>query len=264
MVERLRNALYRLYGWRLQAGLKDTPLPGHVAVVTDGNRRWARQMGYDNPSVGHRHGAEHLERVLGWCAELGIRHVTVFAASVDNLRKRSADEVSHLLRLIEDACEERLARPSSPWQVRVAGRVDVLPDSTRKALKQAEEATRDRGGAFVLTVAIGYDGREEIVEAVRRLLYDEAIEGTTAAELAERLSIEDINLRLYTSGLPDPDLVIRTSGEHRMSGFLLWQSAFSELYFCDVYWPGFRKVDVLRALRSYGDRHQREGAAPVS
>ena len=253
MIISLREAVHRVYGRRLQRRLAF--VPRHVALVTDGNRRWARQMGYGDPSAGHRHGAAHLDRVLGWCGELGIRHVTIYAASVDNLRKRAAAEVDHLLQLIEDACEERLSRPESPWRVRVAGRVDVLPDSTREALKRAEEETRDRPST--LTVAIGYDGREEVVEAVRKALVDAAASGASAASLGDRFAPEDIDLHLYTSGLPDPDLVIRTSGERRMSGLLLWQSAFSELYFCDVYWPGFRRIDFLRALRAYSDRRLR-------
>ena len=250
MITSLRALVERAYARRLRRTL--TSVPRHVAIVTDGNRRWARQMGYADPGTGHRHGAEHLDRVLGWCGELGIECVTVYAASADNLRKRAAGEVDHLLRLIEEACRERLARPSSPWRVRVAGRVDVLPDSTRLALKSAEEATRSR--PWTLTVAIGYDGRAEVVEAVRRNLVAAAATGESPASLADRFAPADIDLHLYTSGLPDPDLVIRTSGEQRMSGFLLWQSAFSELYFCDVYWPGFRKIDFLRALRAYAAR----------
>jgi short-chain Z-isoprenyl diphosphate synthase len=254
MIASLRGAAHRIYGHRLQRAL--TVVPRHVALVTDGNRRWARQMGHVDPAAGHRHGAAQLDRVLGWCGELGIHCVTVYAASVDNLRKRSADEVGNLLQLIEDVCRERLARPESRWSVRVAGRVDVLPAATRAALKAAEEATRDR--PWTLTVAIGYDGRAEVVEAVRRHLVASAADGASPAELADRFEPDDIDLHLYTSGLPDPDLVIRTSGERRMSGFLLWQSAFAELYFCDVYWPGFRKIDFLRTLRAYAAR--RSGA----
>jgi len=144
--------------------------------------------------------------------------------------------------------------------VHLAGRLDVLPDSTRHALKLAEEATRDKGAPFELTIAIGYDGREEIVNAVRSLLESEGRAGHSIDDIAQRLTPEKVAAHLYTSGQPDPDLVIRTSGEHRMSGFLLWQAAYSELHFCDVYWPGFRKIDFLRALRSYAARHRRFGA----
>ncbi|SNY67470.1 polyprenyl diphosphate synthase [Paractinoplanes atraurantiacus] len=252
----LRSFAYATYTHLLRRQLAGATLPRHVAMVMDGNRRWARQMGFGDPRVGHRYGAEHLDEVLGWCAETGIHHVTVFVASVDNVRKRDSAEVGNLMRMIEDVVAERLRHPASPWQVHLAGRLDVLPDSTRHALKRAEEETRNPAATSHLTIAIGYDGREEIVDAVRSLLAEaeslpEAISSLTADRIAEHL---------YTSGSPDPDLVIRTSGERRMSGFLLWQAAYSELYFCDVYWPGFRKVDFLRALRSYAARHRRFGA----
>ncbi|GAA0501745.1 (2Z,6E)-farnesyl diphosphate synthase [Paractinoplanes deccanensis] len=252
----VRSVVYAVYARRLLARLAGAELPRHVAMVMDGNRRWARQMGFGDPRVGHRYGAEHLDEVLGWCAEAGIRHVTVFVASVDNVRKRDATEVGNLMRMIEDVVAERLRRPASPWQVHLAGRLDVLPDSTRHALKLAEEETRGPGPASHLTIAIGYDGREEIVDAVRSLLS----EAGSLDEALRTLTADRIAAHLYTSGSPDPDLVIRTSGERRMSGFLLWQAAYSELYFCDVYWPGFRKVDFLRALRSYAARHRRFGA----
>ncbi|MEO3781480.1 polyprenyl diphosphate synthase [Micromonospora sp. B11E3] len=188
------------------------------------------------------------------CAELDIRHVTLFVASVDNMHKRASAEVENLMRMIEDVVTKPLLRPDSPWQLHLAGRADVLPDSTRHALKLAEDGTRQRSGDFHVTVAIGYDGREEIVSAVRSLLEQEARAGATPGELAQRLTADALAVHLYTGGRPDPDLVIRTSGERRMSGFLLWQAAYSELYFCDVYWPGFRKIDFLRALRSYSAR----------
>ncbi|WP_405090117.1 polyprenyl diphosphate synthase [Micromonospora sp. NBC_01392] len=256
----LRNALYRLYARRIWSQLADAPLPHHVAMVMDGNRRWARQMGLENPSMGHHHGAEHIDEVLGWCAEAGISHVTIFMASSDNLRKRSPREVQFLMEIIERVIAARLSRRPGQWELHLAGRLDGLPDSTRHALKLAQENTQNQNAPFHLTVAVGYDGREEVVDALRSILVREARAGTTMEELAERLTPEDIGAHLYTSGQPDPDLVIRTSGEQRMSGFLLWQAAYSELYFCDVYWPGFRKVDFLRALRSYAARHRRFGA----
>jgi short-chain Z-isoprenyl diphosphate synthase len=256
----MKDLLYRLYARRLRARLDPAAIPRHVAIVMDGNRRWARQMGYANPSIGHRYGAEHVDEVLDWCAQLGIPHVTVYVCSSDNLRKRDSDEVSHLMAMIEEVVAERLRRPEGQWRLHVAGRLDDLPDLTRHALKRAAEETRERQAPFDLTIAIGYDGREEIVDAVRSLLDARSRAGLTTAELAAQLSMEDIAAHLYTTGQPDPDLVIRTSGELRMSGFLLWQAAYSELYFCDVYWPGFRYVDFLRALRSYAARHRRFGA----
>ncbi len=249
--------LYAAYARRLTRALRDAALPRHVAMVMDGNRRWARQQGFGNPSVGHRYGAEHVEEVLTWCASLGIGHVTVFVASTDNLRKRGSEEVSYLMRVIEEVVAERLARPGGQWQVHVAGRLDTLPDSTREALKRAQETTC---GPYRLTVAVGYDGRDELVDAVRSLFDTHSEAGTPLLEVADQLSADAIAAHLYTSGLPDPDLIIRTSGEQRLSGFLLWQAAYSELYFCDVYWPGFRKIDFLRALRSYSSRHRRLGA----
>jgi short-chain Z-isoprenyl diphosphate synthase len=242
-------AYTRWLGRRVRRGT----VPAHVALIMDGNRRWARQMGLPNPSLGHRHGAEHLEVVLGWCADIGITHVTVFVASADNIAKRSPDEVAFLMQVTEDVIATRLAQPSGRWQVHLAGDLTLLPDSTRHALKLARDATTGRGDLH-LTVAIGYDGRAEIAGAVRLLLADAAAAGVSLAEVAAGLTTEDIGAHLDTRDLPDPDLVIRTSGEQRMSDFLLWQSATSELYFCDVYWPGFRHVDFLRALRSYAAR----------
>ncbi|MET7419710.1 polyprenyl diphosphate synthase [Dactylosporangium sp. NPDC005555] len=259
MLASVKGAVYALYARRLRRRLAGANLPRHLAMVMDGNRRWARQMGFDDARVGHRFGAEHLDEVLRWCAGLGIEHITVFVASVDNVRKRDAGEVGNLMRMIEEVVAERLRQPGSPWRVHLAGRLDVLPDSTRHALKLAEEQTRDSGTPFVLTIAIGYDGREEIVAAIRSVLEEGALAGRTIDDIAQQLTAEQIGQHLYTGGRPDPDLVIRTSGEHRTSGFLLWQAAYSELYFCDVYWPGFREVDFLRALRSYTARHRRYG-----
>ncbi|MEV4280501.1 polyprenyl diphosphate synthase [Actinoplanes xinjiangensis] len=263
----LRQFLYAVYARRLRKRLDGANLPRHLAMVMDGNRRWARQMGFDDPRVGHRYGAEHLDEVLGWCAEMGIRHVTVFVASVDNMRRRDAGEVGNLMRMIEDVVAARLSRPSSVWRLHLAGRLDVLPDSTRDALKLAADSSRDAArstgdgdGGFHLNIAIGYDGREEIVTAIRALLDEEAKAGYGVADIAQRLTADRIAAHLYTGGQPDPDLVIRTSGERRMSGFLLWQAAYSELHFCDVYWPGFRRIDFLRALRSYAARNRRFGA----
>lgn len=246
------------YARWLRARLAAGPVPRHLAIVTDGNRRWARRRGLGNASLGHQRGAEHVEEVLGWCAEMGITHVTVFAASRDNLLKRAPEEMAFLMRVCERVVADHLAKPSGRWQVHVAGRLDLLPDSTVHALKLAEESTRDRGTDLHLTIAIGYSGRQEIADAVRSLLLDAAAAGITPGRLAVTLRPEDIAARLYTSGLPEPDLVIRTSGEQRLSDFLPWQTVGSQLHFCDVYWPGFRHLDFLRALRSYADRRRRD------
>ena len=253
----LPGVLYRLYARRLRAQLAGGPVPRHLAIIIDGNRRWARQMGLADVSLGHQRGAEHIDEVLGWCADAGITHVTIFVASTDNLSKRAPTEIDFLMRLAEGVIPERLAAPGGRWQLHLAGRLDLLPDSTARALKQAEEATRDRATGSHVTLAIGYGGRAEIADAVRSLLHEEARAGITAGQLALTLTDADIARHLYTTGQPDPDLVIRTSGEQRLSDFLIWQTARSELYFCDVYWPGFRHIDLLRALRAYSARSRR-------
>jgi short-chain Z-isoprenyl diphosphate synthase len=253
----LRDAAYAWYARRLSRQLAGGPVPRHIALIMDGNRRWARQMGFDNVSVGHRYGAEHIEDVLGWCAMAGVSHVTVFVASSDNLARRASAEIAFLMEVAEHILAERLARPDSHWRIHLAGQLDLVPESTAQALKRAEEATRDRDTGAHLTMAIGYGGREEVTEAVRSLLGDAAAGGIGLRQLARSLSEDDIAAHLYTSGLPNPDLVIRTSGEQRLSDFLLWQTADSQLYFSDVYWPGFRHIDFLRALRSYAQRERR-------
>ncbi len=253
----LRDLAYAWYARRLSRQLARGPVPQHVALIMDGNRRWARQMGFDNVSLGHRFGAEHIEHVLGWCARAGISHVTIFVASADNLARRASTEIAFLMEVAEHIIAERMARPENPWQIHLAGQLDLVPESTAQALKRAAEATLDRDTGLHLTVAIGYGGRAEVTEAVRSLLGDAASRGIGLRELAATLSEDDIAGHLYTSGLPNPDLVIRTSGEQRLSDFLLWQTADSHLYFTDVYWPGFRHIDFLRALRSYAQRERR-------
>ena len=239
---------------RLRALLVDGALPQHVGLVMDGNRRWARGEGLASASLGHQHGAEHVAEVLTWCSQLGIKHVTVFVCSTENLTRRDDVEVAFLMQVIEDAVERHLDVPDPQWHVHVAGMLDVLPDSTSRALKAAVEATTRCTTGAHLTLAVGYGGRQEVVDAVRGLLESEALRGATLDELAARLTIDDIGRHLYTVGHPEPDLVIRTSGEQRLSNFLLWQSVHSELYFCEAYWPAFREVDFLRALRTFADR----------
>jgi short-chain Z-isoprenyl diphosphate synthase len=177
--------------------------------------------------------------------------VTVFVASLDNLTKRDPDEVAFLMAVCEDVVADRLTRPESRWQVHVAGRLEALPASTARALERAVDLTTERVTDSHLTLAIGYGGRAEVVDAVRSLLVAASTAGESAAELADRLTTGDIGAHLYTSGRPEPDLVIRTSGEQRLSDFLLWQTTGSHLWFADVYWPGFREVDLLRAVRAW-------------
>jgi short-chain Z-isoprenyl diphosphate synthase len=254
----LRDLLYSLYERRLARRIAGKPKPEHVGVMCDGNRRWAKEMGYVDPNDGHRVGARRVLDLLRWCDEAGIGHVTLYLLATDNLR-RPAAELDPLLKIIEDLVTE-LAEDGTPWRLRMVGALDLLPSSTATALKTAEERTADRTGGVQVNAAVGYGGRQEITDAVRSLLQEHARAGRTIEELAEILDVEHIAEHLYTRGQPDPDLVIRTSGEQRLSGFLLWQSAHSEFYFCDVNWPDFRRVDFLRALRSYGDRQRRFGA----
>jgi short-chain Z-isoprenyl diphosphate synthase len=254
------TGLYALYTRRLRRQVLAGRLPAHIGLIMDGNRRWARQVGLADASLGHKAGAEHAEQVLSWCKGVGIKNVTVFICSTENLRHRGESEVAYLMRVIEEVIAARLARPEARWQVHVAGMLDVLPGSTARALKDAVEATRDCATGAHVTLAIGYGGRQEIIDAVRDLLTEADAAGVSMADLAADLTADDISAHLYTVGRPDPDLVIRTSGEQRLSNFLLWQSAYSELYFCEAYWPAFREIDFLRALRSYAIRKRRYGA----
>ena len=250
----LPNPLYALYERRLAASLSPRSVPRHVGVMVDGNRRWARQFG-GQAREGHLAGADQVHSLLRWCEEAGVGVVTLYLLSTDNLTRESS-ELSDLITIIEDLTEQIAA--TGRWRVHPIGALDLLPDSTARHLKRLEESTRHIEGLHV-NVAVGYGGRKEIADAVRSLLAEHASKGTSIEELAEVLDVEHIAEHLYTKGQPDPDLVIRTSGEQRLSGFLLWQSAHSEFYFCEAYWPDFRHVDFLRALRAYAERERRFG-----
>ena len=206
-------------------------------------------------SSGHQAGADKVFELLEWCQETGVEVVTLWLLSTDNLTREPA-ELESLLRIIEETVRELV---SQNYHVKPVGALDLLPAETAQVLKAAAETTEGYDG-LIVNVAVSYGGRREIADAVRSLLQDHATKGTTIEELAEVLDVEHIAEHLYTAGQPDPDLVIRTSGEQRLGGFLLWQSAHSEFYFCDAFWPAFRRVDFLRALRSYGDRNRRFGA----
>jgi short-chain Z-isoprenyl diphosphate synthase len=248
------SPVYRLYERRLLKGLATGSVPRHVGVILDGNRRWAKEAG-ESPATGHRAGADKIADLLGWSEEVGVELVTLWMLSTDNLARPPA-ELKPLLRIIEQSVAG-LAR-SGRWRVRVVGALDLLPYATAERLHEAEAATAQADGLGV-NVAIGYGGRREIADAVRSLLAEKARAGVSIEQLARTLEVEHIAEHLYTRGQPDPDLVIRTSGEQRLSGFLLWQSVHTEYYFCEAYWPAFRKVDFLRALRSYSDRERRLG-----
>jgi short-chain Z-isoprenyl diphosphate synthase len=250
----VRELVYGFYAKRIAASLDPSQIPRHVGVMLDGNRRWARAVGQD-AEHGHRAGAANISPLLEWCDELGVEVVTLWLLSTDNLN-RPNDELSQLLSIIEEAVAGLAAERR--WRLQPVGALDLLPAETARRLKEAADETRDVHGITV-NVAVGYGGRREIADAVRSLLHEHASKGTAIEDLANVLDVEHIAEHLYTKGQPDPDLVIRTSGEQRLSGFLLWQSAHSEFYFCEAYWPDFRKVDFLRAMRAYAQRHRRFG-----
>jgi short-chain Z-isoprenyl diphosphate synthase len=251
----LRELIYDVYERRLLAALPKDRIPRHVGVIIDGNRRWARQAGQPL-QAGHRRGADKIHEVVEWCEEVGVEVVTLWLLSTDNLN-RPKDQLEPLLQIIEDIVRD--LADTGRWRVHPVGAPDLLPPTTARVLKEADEATGGRTG-MLINAAVGYGGRQEIADAVRSLLHEQASKGTSIEELAEILDVEHIAEHLYTKGQPDPDLVIRTSGEQRLSGFLLWQSAHTELYFCEAYGPDFRRVDFLRALRDYAARNRRFGA----
>jgi short-chain Z-isoprenyl diphosphate synthase len=255
--KRVAKFVYGLYDKRLiqQAAGKDKPR--HVGVVLDGNRRWAREAGFTDVNDGHRVGAKRIADLLRWCQDAKVELVTLWLLSTDNVN-RSPEEVAALLEVIPDVVEE-LAEDGNPWRLRIIGALDILPERPANRLVNAAKRTEGRTGMEV-NIAVGYGGRREIADAVRKLLVQHAEAGTSIEELAEVLDVDHIAEHLYTSGQPDPDLVIRTSGEQRLSGFLLWQSAHSEFWFCEAYWPDFRRTDFLRALRDYAIRHRRFGS----
>ena len=229
-------------------------------MILDGNRRFARKAGRAEAAPGHRLGAENARELIGWCDDLEIPIVTLWALSIDNLR-RDADEIATIVSIIEEKVQdlgEAQSKARIPRRIRAVGRTDLLPASTQLAIAQVEEATADNG-PFEVIVAVAYGGREEITDAVRRLIADRIRAGDSLEGLAARLEPEELASYLYAADIPDPDLIIRTSGELRLSGFLLWQSAYSEYYFCDVFWPEFRRIDFLRAIRSYASRERRVG-----
>ena len=254
----LRNVVYGAYERRLARGLERSgaAVPRHVGVILDGNRRWARAVGARTVAEGHQRGADKIVDLLRWCDEAGVELVTLWLLSTDNL-SRPAAELQPLLRIIEGVVAD-LAAPENRWTLRIVGALDLLPDETARRLKESTAGTEGRPGVTV-NVAVGYGGRREIADAVRSMLQAHAAEGRSLEEVAELLDVEHISEHLYTRGQPDPDLVIRTSGEQRLGGFLLWQSAHSEFYFCEAYWPDFRRVDFLRALRDYAARQRRFG-----
>jgi tritrans,polycis-undecaprenyl-diphosphate synthase [geranylgeranyl-diphosphate specific] len=251
----LSKPIYGYYEKRLEAQVRKGGMPAHVGLILDGNRRWAREMGFDE-SIGHKYGFEKLKSVLRWCWQLGIHVVTVYALSMENLQ-RDPKEVDELMALLSKAFTEVLGDQeihTNRVQVKAIGRLGLLSEGLRGTITEAEEATKGYD-ANTIYVAVAYGGRAEILDASKKVV-KEVIDGKLRLE---DITEENFSRHLYTAGDPDPDLVIRTSGEERLSGFLLWQSAYSEFCFIDVYWPEMRRIDLLRALRTYQKRKRNYG-----
>ena len=253
--ERVRRLFYPAYESRMVKALPKDRLPQHIGVMLDVNRRWAKGAGGDS-TQGYRAGAANIEPLLQWSEDVGVRVVTLWLLSTDILN-RPPGQLEGLLAVIGDAVAQ-LAEQRR-WRIHPVGALDLLPAGLSTRLMVAVEATRDVDGLRV-NVAGPFGGRRESADAVRSLLQEHAERGTSLEELAEVIDVDHIAEHLYTKGQPDPDLVIRTSGEQRLGGFLLWQSAQSEFYFCEAYWPDIRKVDFLRAIRAYAQRDRRYGS----
>ena len=251
--------IYKIYENILEREVKRHEVPRHIGFILDGNRRWARKHRLP-PWLGHKAGADKVDEVLDWCYDLGVETVTLYVLSVENLKRRSREEISALLGLIEDKVDDLLSTKrleKRGVRFKVIGRADMLPQSLREKLALLEERT-SRFNKRYLNLAIAYGGRNEIVDAAKKIAEEVARKNISLGDVDEEL----FEQYLYTGGLPhpNPDLVIRTSGEVRISNFLLWQIAYSELFFLDVYWPEFRRIDLLRAIRAYQKRQRRFGA----
>jgi short-chain Z-isoprenyl diphosphate synthase len=226
-------------------------------MIIDGNRRWARQAGLETAAHGHRAGAAKMREFLEWCDDLGVSVVTLYLLSSDNLTNRKSDELSALIEIIAELADD-LSRYRD-WRVQHVGTTAGLPDSLVAVLTGAEERTAQNKGLHV-NLAVGYGGRKEITDAMRSIVAAHSAEGGSLETLADLLTPDMIGEHLYTGGQPDPDLVIRTSGEQRLSDFMLWQSAHSEFYFVEALGPDLREVDFLRAVRDFSRRQRRYGS----
>ena len=255
----IKSILYPLYERRLFANLDFTQTPHHVGVILDGNRRWSKANpaadGDTSTSRGHKAGAEKIIDLLDWCEESKVEVLTIWLLSNQNLSRPPA-ELEPLLAIIADTVNDLASRRR--WEIRPVGSMELLPKELVDQLNDVAIKTKGIKGVLI-NVAIGYGGRSEIADAVKSIITSPENSGKSATEIANSINVDEISRHLYTAGLPDPDLVIRTSGEQRLGGFLLWQSAHSEFYFCEAYWPDFRRVDFLRAIRAYSQRNRRFG-----
>lgn len=260
LVRSLRWPAYTLYERRLLSQVKLRPPPRHVGIILDGNRRFGRRAGVMDPFQVYTPGAQKLDDLLDWCGELSIPAVTLWVCSTDNLA-RQPQEVAGILGALELKLSSLVDDPQihrRRVRVQAIGRLELLPDSTLAAIRAAEHATAGYD-TMLLSIAVAYGGREEIADAVREMLTQALRDGVPFAEAINAICPERIGRYLYLAETPEPDLIIRTSGELRLSGFMLWQSAYSEFYFSDVLWPAFRKIDFLRAVREFQQRRRRYG-----
>lgn len=248
--------LYRLYQRRLRRQIDPSSVPHHIAMIVDGNRRWAKLRMQEHAVVGHRAGANKIPEFLSWCEEAGVDVVTLYLLSTDNLLGRDAQELSDLFMVIADLATDLSSIEG--WRIKHVGSTDGLPEDLVLALHNAEQSTADHTGLHI-NLAVGYGGRSEITAAMQSVIEEHKKAGGTIETLAEILTPEMIGEHLWTRGQEDPDLVIRTSGEQRLSDFMIWQSAHSEFYFVEALYPDLREVDFLRALRDFSRRHRRHG-----
>jgi short-chain Z-isoprenyl diphosphate synthase len=257
----LRRTLYRYYEHRLESSLPADRLPQHVGVILDGHRRFAREATDGEYRASYEAGMAKLEELIGWCADLKIGAVTAWVLSTENLRRPAAELDPYFEVLTELFNRMPKLAERLHFTLTVSGSLDLLPPTLVLAAKQAVEQVAQLGKApMSINIALCYGGRQEVVDACRSLVTDLLAEGVAPENLAESIDAKGLAGNLYAADLPDTDLVIRTSGESRLSGFLLWQSAFAEFAFVDPYWPAFRKVDLLRALRDFTRRDRRFGA----
>lgn len=259
MLEGLLSILgiYKLYEKWLWFQVKEGKKPEHVAIILDGNRRWASNKAMIS-WVGHRHGANKVDELMDWCINLNVKFITLYAFSTENFH-RPPQEVEEIMKLIEEKLLSILRNErihENKVRVKAIGRIDLLPTSIQEVIQRVEESTKMYSDRF-LNVALAYGGRAEIVDATKKIA-EEVKKGELETEDINETIFENY---LYTAHMPkqDADLIIRTSGEERLSGFLSWQSAYSELCFVDVNWPDFRHIDLLRAVRTYQRRKRRFG-----
>jgi len=247
--------IYYFYQHRLKKEIKDGPMPNHIGIILDGNRRFAKKYGMD-ANWGHMMGYEKVREMLDWCLELKIKTLTMFVLSTENFN-RPPEEVQGLFGLILKACEEIKNDPrihKNRVHLKAIGRLSLLPENIQAAITDLEDSTKEYDDLH-LNVAVAYGGRAEIIDSIKQIVQD-VVDGNLAID---DISDDTVQHHLYKEG-PDPDMIIRTSGEKRLSGFLLWQSAYSELYFEDAYFPEYRKIDFWRAIRAYQKRERRFGA----